>query len=607
MKGHAVLRAVLGAAAVLLALYFLLTVPAAQGTGLLAGHTRVRVLRQAEVTVGQDTRTVSLPHTLDGVPHGAPVTVRLTVEAAQGESLQVKSLYAPLIVRVGGREALRTGERGDYPSYMIDPPPMVRVVDLPQAGGPAPVELAYRMGGAGQALTIPPVLCGERLDLFAYQLHGGGLLFVFSAALILMGAIVSLLSVLVLRAVPEFGAFLWLGMLSLCVGLWGLGQRDIAAYIIPNPFLLYHLSHFGLFSQVIPFLRFGLAVLRPRNRRPLEGAALFNLAALLLAAFLQLAGVQDYRLSARWCFVLIPASLAFFGAVLIAERLRVLTPRTVRLFWPGLILVAVVLLEALNCWLRLFQPMTIFFFGGIPIFVWALALLSRIYVRDALAISQQKLLLEKEVESAAEVLALYGRQYRDMVQLDRESRRQRHDMRHQLAVLRSYNAAGEKDKLERYAAALLDDIPVSDDLTLCENKAVNAVAAKYVAAARRSGIQTDVRLSIPEEPRGVREIDLCIMVGNIMENALEACLRAADREPFIKIRGDMKDGGLHFVCENRYDGKAPDVPLTDYSSKREGAGIGLRSVEAVAHKYGGVAAFEAGEDVFLSTIVIRGR
>ncbi len=120
------------------------------------------------------------------------------------------------------------------------------------------------------------------------------------------------------------------------------------------------------------------------------------------------------------------------------------------------------------------------------------------------------------------------------------------------------------------------------------------MALYYLDMASRFGIaDCSIRLEIPEDTGSVPAHALCIVIGNLLENAVTAC--AGADAPFIRMRGRLSDGILTIVMDNRY---------ASISRTPEG-GIGLLSVRSIAEKYGGGCRFEAADTVFSSSVYLR--
>jgi len=189
-----------------------------------------------------------------------------------------------------------------------------------------------------------------------------------------------------------------------------------------------------------------------------------------------------------------------------------------------------------------------------------------------------------------------------MAQNDELLKAQRHDLRHQLAVLRSLS--GQEEKLNAYIDTLTAKIP-SGDVKLCENYAVNAVAAYYHATAEQAGVDISISLTVPEELDGEMESDLCVVVGNLLENAVEACNRIDGGNRFICMNSQLIHGTLALAVDNSFTGKLQKRNGALLSSKRQGEGTGTSSIKAVAGKYGGDARFEDKDGVFQASVYMQ--
>jgi len=211
--------------------------------------------------------------------------------------------------------------------------------------------------------------------------------------------------------------------------------------------------------------------------------------------------------------------------------------------------------------------------------------------------------LETENRSINRQLALQGEHYNVLQTHITETKRAEHDLRHHLSVIQSYNNAGESKKLEEYLSNYIGSLPGKADITFCENFAVSAILQYYINIAGKEGIQVDVNTIVPGET-GVSDSDLCIIFGNCVENAIEAC-RKLEGEKFIKIRSNHTGKLLTINISNSFDGKLNKEGDSFMSRKHTGEGIGISSVRAVVDKYGDSARFETDGNVFRVVIILR--
>ena len=185
------------------------------------------------------------------------------------------------------------------------------------------------------------------------------------------------------------------------------------------------------------------------------------------------------------------------------------------------------------------------------------------------------------------------------------ARQARHDLRHHLAALRGLAESGDLPAIREYLAQY-DERPLAGDRgDWCRNRTVNALARYYLGQARAEGVRLDVQMDIPEQP-GIAAPDLCALLGNAFENALEAVRKAPDGRKLIRLRAEDAPGRLTIVMGNSFDGAALRQEGEGYlSGKEEGrVGLGLAGIRRTAEKYGGAARFETAGELFMTSVIL---
>ena len=122
-----------------------------------------------------------------------------------------------------------------------------------------------------------------------------------------------------------------------------------------------------------------------------------------------------------------------------------------------------------------------------------------------------------------QLLSMQQQRYENLRTAIEEARQARHDMRHQLNQISALAEAGDLDGLRAYLAKTVARIP-NLDMRFCENRAADSVLVYYCALAKREDIPFRAQLDLPES-LPVDEIDMCLVLSNLLENALEASLR----------------------------------------------------------------------------------
>lgn len=179
----------------------------------------------------------------------------------------------------------------------------------------------------------------------------------------------------------------------------------------------------------------------------------------------------------------------------------------------------------------------------------------------------------------------------------------RHDMRHHLNLINSYLADNNREAVQKYIAEVertIDDAAVEK---YCSNYTVNLILYSYITHAKKEDIKVETQINLPEE-NSVSDMDLCVIFGNVIENATNACRSISNRETtFITIVCKNKNDKLFIQITNSYEGEikfADDMPV----STKENHGLGTKSIAAIAQKYSGVYSFTAENGVFTTSIIL---
>lgn len=220
----------------------------------------------------------------------------------------------------------------------------------------------------------------------------------------------------------------------------------------------------------------------------------------------------------------------------------------------------------------------------------------------ALEISQSRTKLEEALKYADRSLLAQKKQYDALTAHMDETRRARHDLRQHLAAVQSYMERDDKTGLAEYITVYRDRLPPDMTEYFCGNDVVNAIISYYAAQARELGIVFTAKASYPKDCP-VCDTDISVLLGNLLENAVEACRRETGNGRFIKLRIKQKgEAPLLILVDNTCMSAVSFEDGTPLSSKREGVGIGVASVREIAARYHGAARFEQRENVFYASV-----
>jgi uncharacterized membrane protein YsdA (DUF1294 family) len=558
---------------------------------------------------------ITTPVDLHGLTPGWTVTLTATAELSAQSTLYLNTFYAPYQLYVNGNLADSYGAPSTYPAFLSDPPPFNSAVLVAGNGSPAQISIVYTVPSSYWGLRLTSMETGSfdavRVMLFSQM----GFAFSFGETLIALGLVLALLGLIVRRLEANSAIFIWLGMFCVCIGMWSVGECDLSSVIIKRPVTLHMMTYIGLYTLLIPLTHLTRIVIdRPGDKLPFvlcRASEIFALAAIVA----QLAGVWQFSES---LFAYYVVSISLFGLMTAYLALSLVRKRTERTPFKVYYLVVVVIfdvflgLELANYYAWRVVPEMVFCEIGTVIFPLSLIAMSGVYLKNTI---EEKL----AAQTMRHRIALIGKrteaerkQNRAIIDTSNEIRRQRHDFKHQLAVIRGYSEEGDPAKLQAYLDEISAAIPEGDRAhRYCTNFAINAVVGYYVDAAQAKGVErVDVKLDLPRDLPAAQENDLAGIVGNLMENAVRAAAAVRSARPsepddaFVRLRGRTANGIVTIVQNNSYLTVQRDDQGGFVSQNAEG-GVGLQSIKQTAEAYRGNARFEAEDGVFTSSVYVH--
>lgn len=185
------------------------------------------------------------------------------------------------------------------------------------------------------------------------------------------------------------------------------------------------------------------------------------------------------------------------------------------------------------------------------------------------------------------------------------TRRVNHDMRHHLRTLQNFLDEEEYKKAREYLSIVAENTYHTTPTRYCANNFINATLSYYLSQAIQSGIHVEHHIEIDEDVP-IDNTDLCVIIGNCLENALDAAkLVPASLSPVIKVKGQPLQNQYIFSVQNSYINELMKEGNKYYSTKHEGLGIGIRSIQKIAEKYQGNANIKVTDSLFRITVILH--
>ena len=173
-------------------------------------------------------------------------------------------------------------------------------------------------------------------------------------------------------------------------------------------------------------------------------------------------------------------------------------------------------------------------------------------------------------------------------------------------------------RLEEYLCSLDDDLTMVDTVVKTGNVMVDAILNSKLSLIKAREIPLKVKAAVPDRP-GIGEVELCVIIGNLLDNALESCLwekKEKERgensgenspvgEPFIRVYIGVLKGQLYISVANSSYGKVSKIGKRYLSTKgTRGHGYGLMRIDRIVNKYHGYINRQNEEGAFVTEVML---
>lgn len=179
----------------------------------------------------------------------------------------------------------------------------------------------------------------------------------------------------------------------------------------------------------------------------------------------------------------------------------------------------------------------------------------------------------------------------------------RHDYHNHIQALLAL--CDDTERTKEYLWKLNDDLISVDTVIKTGNVMVDAILNSKISLLKSRGISVNAKAIVPSE-LPVSEVDLCTVIGNLLDNAMEAVLRQSEEdERFIRVFIGILKEQLYISVYNSIGGKLKKNKNTYISTKTgKNHGFGLLSVDRIVKKYKGFINRQNEEGVFATEVLL---
>ena len=194
--------------------------------------------------------------------------------------------------------------------------------------------------------------------------------------------------------------------------------------------------------------------------------------------------------------------------------------------------------------------------------------------------------------------------YHEVENMYRQIRGWRHDYRNHIQVMKSYAASNDMDAIKRYLDELDTDLSTVDVAIKTGNAMADAILNSKISLARSRQIPVTVDAHIPVALK-MSELDLCVIIGNLFDNAIEANLPLPEEKRMIRVYMDMKNTQLYMSFTNMTASKKRVKEGGRFrTTKGEGHGFGLVRVDDIVARYDGYLSRNSEDGAFTTEILL---
>ena len=194
--------------------------------------------------------------------------------------------------------------------------------------------------------------------------------------------------------------------------------------------------------------------------------------------------------------------------------------------------------------------------------------------------------------------------YREVENMYRQIRGWRHDYRNHIQMMKVLAANGDMDALKAYLDELDTDLNTVDTVVKTGNPMADAILNSKISLARSRNIPTQVDSHIPGKLK-MSELDLCCIIGNLFDNAMEASMALPEEKRLIRVYMEMKGTQLYISFTNFTAAKKLNKVGKGFkTSKGEGHGFGLVRMDDIVSRYDGYLSRNSEDGAFTTEILI---
>ena len=206
-------------------------------------------------------------------------------------------------------------------------------------------------------------------------------------------------------------------------------------------------------------------------------------------------------------------------------------------------------------------------------------------------------------------IAVYQREliethYKEVENMYKQMRGWRHDYRNHIQTMKVLASNGDMEGIKEYLNKLDTDLNTVDIAIKTGNAMADAIINSKVSLARSRDIDVSIDAHIPIKLK-ISELDLCCILGNLFDNAIEASMPLPKEKRLIRVYMDMKGTQLYISFTNfTSTKKLTKLGNSFATTKGEGHGFGLVRIDNIVDRLDGYLSRNSEDGAFTTEILI---
>ena len=194
--------------------------------------------------------------------------------------------------------------------------------------------------------------------------------------------------------------------------------------------------------------------------------------------------------------------------------------------------------------------------------------------------------------------------YQEVETMYRQIRGWRHDYRNHIQMMKALAAKDDMAGIKAYLDELDTDLNTVDTVVKTGNAMADAILNSKISLAKSKGIAVKADAFIPVRLK-MSELDLCVIIGNLFDNAIEASMDLPPEQRMIRVYMDMKNTQLYISFTNfTASKKLQKVGNKFHTTKGEGHGFGLVRIDNIVERLDGYLSRNSEDGAFTTEILI---